>query len=224
MNNRDAASKSIGDPPQSDNSSSHPSLQPPPVSDYARCLSKGYKVLIRRGVNRYKLFRFFVSKVIHDEEGLHLDEFILLFELFFEFDRMEDPNFKGNLTNLRNYCFLQFLKELQKNKIFPYQPQEETRKKWKDFTPSVAYSERAYFRIKGQNRNRDFRLVMKDTLLPRRIPAKPYIGIGYKDKGSRRDSAVDGSPKWQEVATYNSNRESELETLRTFPDETGEET
>lgn len=29
---------------------------------------------------------------------------------------------------------------------------------------------------------------------------KPYIGVGYKDKGTRRDPAYDGSPSWQEVA------------------------
>lgn len=27
-----------------------------------------------------------------------------------------------------------------------------------------------------------------------------YIGVGYKDKGARRDPAKDGSPAWQEVA------------------------
>lgn len=34
----------------------------------------------------------------------------------------------------------------------------------------------------------------------REIKPKPYIGVGYKDKGTRRDPAYDGSPSWQEVA------------------------
>jgi hypothetical protein len=36
-----------------------------------------------------------------------------------------------------------------------------------------------------------------------RIPKtyqKRYIGVGYKDKGSKRDLAKDASPNWQEVA------------------------
>jgi hypothetical protein len=36
---------------------------------------------------------------------------------------------------------------------------------------------------------------------PTKLPAKRFVGVGYKDKGNRRDPAVDGSPSWQEVAT-----------------------
>lgn len=219
-----STSHHIGVPPKSDRSVSSPSLQPPPLRDYGRCLSKGYKVLIKRGVNRYKLFRFFVSKVIYDDAGIHLDEFILLIELFFEFDRMEDPNFSGNLENIRNESFIKFFKDIQRAKIFPYQPWEDTRKRWLNLTQTVIYDERSYHRIKGQNRNKDFRLIFRDTILPRRTPAKAYIGIGYKDKGSRREPALDGSPKWQEVATYHANLEAELEDPRTSSEESGEET
>jgi len=33
------------------------------------------------------------------------------------------------------------------------------------------------------------------------IPPKRYIGVGYKDKGSRRIISFDGSPSWQEIAS-----------------------
>jgi hypothetical protein len=33
------------------------------------------------------------------------------------------------------------------------------------------------------------------------LPPARYIGIGYKDKGSARNLAYDGSPSWQEVCT-----------------------
>jgi len=224
-NNEFVKSSTIGEPPESEHTSSSPSLEPPPIRDYARALTQGYKVLIKRGVNRYKLFKFFLSKVVYDDDGLHLDEFLLIFELFYEFVESKDPNFKKNLDNLNSLEFLDFLNFLQRNKIFPYQPTSKNREKWKNTLPAVIYDQRAYFRIKGQNRNRDFRLVFNNLLLKRRVPAKPYIGIGYKDKGSRRESALDGSPKWQEVATYFSNMETEQEELPgTFPDESGEET
>jgi len=38
--------------------------------------------------------------------------------------------------------------------------------------------------------------------LKRTIPPKSRIGIGYRDKGSARDLAHDGSPTWQEVAAH----------------------
>jgi hypothetical protein len=32
------------------------------------------------------------------------------------------------------------------------------------------------------------------------LPPKRWIGVGYRDKGTLRNSAKDGSPSWQEVA------------------------
>jgi hypothetical protein len=136
----------------------------------------------------------------------------------------KDPNFLENQNNLRNEGFKEFITVIRKVRSFPYQPWEITKSRLQIITQSVIYDQRSYFRIKGQNRNKDFRLVFKDTILPRRTPAKAYIGIGYKDKGSRREPALDGSPKWQEVATFNANKEAELENPRTFPEESGEET
>jgi hypothetical protein len=50
-------------------------------------------------------------------------------------------------------------------------------------------------------------------LIPRAVPPKRFIGVGYKDKGSRRDPAFDGTPSWQETAQYLSNLEREAEEL-----------
>jgi len=181
-------------------------------------------VLIKRGVNRYKLFRFLNSKVILDEEGLHLDEFLCLFELYYQLSESNDPNFVENLKSIRNEGFEFYIKKLSKVKIFPYQPKDDTRKTYQELAVAVSYDKRSYHRIKGQNRNKDFRLVFKDTLLPRKAPAKAYIGIGYKDKGSRREPALDGSPKWQEVATYYGNLEGAEDNPRTSSEQSEEET
>lgn len=34
-----------------------------------------------------------------------------------------------------------------------------------------------------------------------KLPPQKYIGVGYKDKGTRRDPSTDASPAWQEVAS-----------------------
>lgn len=67
------------------------------------------------------------------------------------------------------------------------------------------------------------------------IHEQKYIGVGYKDKGARRDPAKDGSPAWQEVAmtrknmTKNSDwekllRESEIDQLDEQIDESNSDT
>jgi hypothetical protein len=43
------------------------------------------------------------------------------------------------------------------------------------------------------------------------LPPKRYIGIGYRDKGSARDPARDGSPSWQVIASYISNLERQIQ-------------
>jgi hypothetical protein len=44
-------------------------------------------------------------------------------------------------------------------------------------------------------------LSCKPTGIPSKcIPPKPYIGVGYKDKGNYRNQALDGSPGWKTVA------------------------
>lgn len=35
-------------------------------------------------------------------------------------------------------------------------------------------------------------------------PPKPYVGVGYKDTGHRREPQLDGSPSWQEVSVQQS--------------------
>jgi hypothetical protein len=43
----------------------------------------------------------------------------------------------------------------------------------------------------------------KDSGIPtKELPPVKVIGRGYRDKGTYRDPAWDGSPSWQELATY----------------------
>lgn len=47
----------------------------------------------------------------------------------------------------------------------------------------------------------------------KRLPPKRYIGVGYRDKGTAREPHLDGSPRWQEVASYVSSLEREVKEL-----------
>jgi hypothetical protein len=45
------------------------------------------------------------------------------------------------------------------------------------------------------------------------LPAKRWIGVGYRDKGSAKDKAIDASPSWQSVATVAAGLERETGDL-----------
>jgi hypothetical protein len=46
------------------------------------------------------------------------------------------------------------------------------------------------------------------------LPPKRFIGIGYRDKGTAKNTATDASPSWQEVAQSNlAKRKNEIERL-----------
>lgn len=47
----------------------------------------------------------------------------------------------------------------------------------------------------------------------RRRKRKSYVAVGYKDRGHRRDAALDGSPSWQEAYLQGTDRITENETL-----------
>jgi hypothetical protein len=46
------------------------------------------------------------------------------------------------------------------------------------------------------------------------LPPKRFIGIGYRDKGTARIPHLDGSPRWQEVASRASNLERRIHETR----------
>lgn len=55
----------------------------------------------------------------------------------------------------------------------------------------------------------------KESGIPtKQLPPKKVIGRGYRDHGTAQNSAVDGSPKWQEVASRVSELERQLNEYR----------
>jgi hypothetical protein len=55
----------------------------------------------------------------------------------------------------------------------------------------------------------------KESGIPtKQLPPKKVIGRGYRDHGTARNSAVDGSPRWQEVASHVTSIERRIHELR----------
>lgn len=190
---------------------SSPSLQSPTNERFEEALTGGYKLIVKKGTNRHKLFRFLLSRIRYSKEGFHLDDFLCLFELFFRMIEEEDPKFQVRRNSLLDLGLLELMRQIRTTTSFPYHPQENTLKILGELP--LVYPLRAYFGLERAGWSNLYRLCLAKSIIRRKVPPKAYIGVGYKDKGSRRNSAEDGSPNWQEVASHNALKEREAEEL-----------
>jgi len=166
-----------------------------------------YILKIKKGIRKKDLFRFLLAKMLYEkEEGLHLDEFLVLWELYLHLLEVQskDPSFKEKYENFFRSSFL-FFRELGSQKEFPIRLEENENSQYLERIVKVLEpmlpTRSAYFGLKGQKSLKSgFSLVFENELLSRKIPEGRRIGVGYRDKGSRRDPAFDGSPDWREVA------------------------
>lgn len=176
-------------------------------------LKRGYKMVIKKGTNRIVLLKFLIGKLVYDQAGLSIEEYLLLFHLYYDLLEISDPIFekkyKSDFEKLH-----QVLSQLSGIQVFPVICSKETGNAIMRILDKFMPSAREYFGLSGQRDLRQsYRLILNDTIIPRKPLPKRFIGVGYKDKGYRRDPAVDGTPGWKEVATYFANIEREAEEL-----------
>jgi hypothetical protein len=204
-------------------SEARPGVSDPVPDCIQEMLRKGaYTVKIKKGTKKKNLFRFLLAKLFYEkEEGLHLDEFIVLWELLLDLQEMsaQDQSFYekyGNFFEEENHKFFEKLGRCQEFPLRVEANPDEIEKYVKRFQPLLP-SRSAYFGLKGQNGIRSGFLLTFAAQLPlRKIPEGRRIGVGYRDKGSRRNLAEDGSPDWREVA-----RNSQEEVIRSVETLTG---
>lgn len=185
----------------------------------------GYTMKMRKNVKKVTVFRYLLSKLIIDKyDGLHLDEYIVLNHLWLDFLEEVDPTFVAKY-GLHLQQSLQLYTQVTQARNFPLRTDntDEERKQILTWLGPLAMSPESYFGMKGNRNIRDsFIISFADSKLPLRIPPARYIGVGYKDKGTRQKTEIDGSPSWKEVGQEASNlegaisklSESELSSLR----------
>lgn len=176
--------------------------------------TKGYTMKLRAGTKKVTLFRFLLAKLVYgrEHEGLSLEEFLCFHELYLELVDSKDPLLLAKWASSFEKCskimaatakFVEFplcLDELSREKVISFMGEDP-------MLPSPS----AFYGLMG---NRDLRSAFRVQFRSQWIPPKRverYIGVGYKDKGTRRNPALDGSPSWQTVAATLSNREREAE-------------
>lgn len=175
-----------------------------PKMDLEANLKEGYRVKIKKGVKRITLFRFLLAKLVYDDvDGLHLDEFIVFHELYYDLLEVQDPNFKTKYGSWLSKISV-FMSDISGCTEFParLKKYQETEKIYIEYLEPHLPTKSAYFGLKG---NRELRtswtLILVNSLSPQGKFHKSVIGVGYRDKGYRKESH-DGNPDWREVSAH----------------------
>jgi hypothetical protein len=162
----------------------------------------GVAVIYRRGVRRVTLQRLILSRIAHKKDEVKVDEILVLYDNFLNLIELSDrdPSFSQKFGSTLE-VLAKDLKGLNLKTGNPKRILEKLSKRFKEdvyikfllpkrnLAQTELSMQRAY-----RLRSTEKQVRQKDT------PPKAFIGIGYRDKGSARDLAWDGSPKWQEVA------------------------
>jgi hypothetical protein len=165
-------------------------------------LSAQVKISVR--AKRVTLQRYLISKIVYETEVFDIQDLCCLFEnqLWIEQKVQKDPEFQKNFgKDFESLSIL--LKEINFQMEFTERALRRLRQKLKDNLSDLILPIRNY-KDTGKHYSGLFSLIPSSPAgkLRKLLQEKARIGIGYRDKGSARDSAYDGSPSWQEVAVH----------------------
>lgn len=208
----------VGESPERENlqSQQNQAVPRPWTSDPVQQLyfTKGYTVRLKAGVKKVPLFRFLLAKLVYgrEHEGISVEEFLVFHELFFELVDSKDPNLrkKWEPSFEKVSSIIPAMSEISE---FPVVLDADSRLALRQILQDdpILPNPEAFFGLMGNRDMRNsFRVQFRSSWIPPKRVER-YIGVGYKDKGSRRCPELDGSPSWQTVATVLANRERELE-------------
>jgi hypothetical protein len=160
-------------------------------------------VRISAKAKRVTLQRWLLARIVFDTEEFTLTDLCCLFEnqIWLEKKVQTDPEFSSKFgSSLEELSVI--LKEINFRMEYSSRALVRFREKLKN-QEEFLLPKRNYLSLKPTMKGL-FSLEPSSPLgkLIKTIPPKARIGIGYRDKGSARDLAYDGSPRWQEVAAH----------------------
>lgn len=157
-----------------------------------------YRVKYRQGLKKITLFRNLLAKLVFEKVGI--DEIIVIFDLFdqliVESETKEDFDRKYGAWLITCYALLNQINP----QVYPFSMTSGQRAEWAENLKPLLPSHRALSSWAGNPINHDPFRVIIDLQLKVRKPSSFKIGKGYTDKGTARNPATDGTPRWQEVA------------------------
>lgn len=171
----------------------------------------GTRVSYARTLRRITLQRFLISKMVHHPEKLTYVELLVMYDnlLWCQDKSSSDPTF--------NKTFGSFLEKLAKilkeNRISEKNLVQTLKKITVQLVEAIEdhlIPERNLQNIEKYCKGKFHVAPTKESGIPtKELPPVKVIGRGYRDKGSYRDPAWDGSPSWQELATHFARKTSE---------------
>jgi hypothetical protein len=161
------------------------------------------QVFYSRQTRRITLERFLCSKIAWEPEKISFQEILMLFDnLLWCQDRSErDPSFSKTFGK-----DLESLTKILKNFRFSNRPKFSTIKKLslqlQELKGDFLFPQRNLLNIAKHFQGKIVVGPGKIQGTDRRyLPPPKFVGKGYRDKGTLRNVAHDGSPSWQELAT-----------------------
>lgn len=173
----------------------------------------GATVRYARNCRRITLERYLISKWVWHPEMVTFPELLVLYDnlLWCQDKCQKDPGFKNKFG-----VFLENITELFKKVRFHQDSYASTVKRIvaqiKVAAENHLIPARNLPTVERHVKGKFHVIATRSTGVPNReLPPVKVIGRGYRDKGTYRDPAWDGSPSWQDVATYFANLERDEE-------------
>lgn len=156
-----------------------------------------------RRLKRISLQRYLVSKIVHEADHVKFQDLIVLYDnqIWLEQKSLKDPDFNKKFgSSLEELSFL--LKQINFQKEFSAKALIRLSQRFRTNLEGFIVPIRNYQSFKKHFSGLFSVLALKTPKEANKIlPPKRIIGVGYRDKGTARDPAKDGSPSWQEVAS-----------------------
>lgn len=162
----------------------------------------GVRVTYKKGLKRITLERYLISLLVYSPDKVTFEQILVIYDnLIWLLEKaLKDPDFK-RVFGMNLELISSILKEKRitsenlNNKLL------ELSKELKEQCSGFLYPRRNIGGVSKYVLGHFHVLPTRSQGIPtKELKPKPYIGVGYKDKGTYRDVAWDGSPSWQEVA------------------------
>lgn len=181
----------------------------------------GYRMLYAKGTKKVTIYRFLLGKLVYDQEGLFLEEFLAILDLRERLQNQseKDPDFRKKYGQWLVTTDL-VISILYQALYFPILLTPQSKEFLKNFLKPLLPGPTAYFAYKKDPKiGKPFVLKLRQPVATtRRLQTTRRIGVGYRDKGQLRDPALNGlSYRDLMKASYGYSEESFDSTMNQFP-------
>lgn len=182
-------------------------------------------VVIEKSVKRVSLQRFIISKIVFEMDQVQERDILTLYQnqIDLEGKCLREKDFLLKFGRSLE-VLSKILREVNLSRTVTSQSLSSVRQKSLESLSEFLIPKRNYLSFKNRFGGSYHLVFQKPKGVPlKELPAKRYIGVGYRDKGSARKDEIDASPAWQEIALRVSQLEGEIYRLKTevFPNENG---